>query len=689
MARMYVVLTLLSILPLLVIGQVVRIHFTEGSELREQGESQARAIDTIPAMRGTIVDQSGHILAVNTARYDIALDPTVKGFTSHVRASFFEKLQRLTGTSSATFYQKLRRSPSRQYVRLLRNVDERVKDEIVTWNIPGLLIDTHFARRYNYGTLASHVLGHVDTDRNGIAGIELAYNDYLTGRDGRRALQRDRRGRVRAMAAGRVEPPEHGQTIVLTLDLVRQTILEQELAKGVAESGAEWGTAIAMDPHTGAILGMANVPTYNPNRPTAAPVEAQRNRAITDRIEPGSTFKLVPAVAAIEQGIVTLEDSVETGKGWAVFGRRTMKDTHGYGTIPFRTVIAKSSNIGVAKTALKMEAGVFYQYARNLGFGQPTWIDLPGEVSGTLKKPKDWSGTTFPWMSHGYEVDATPMQILTAYAALANGGLLVQPYIVAERRDITGKTVWRARQDSVRRAFKQKTARALLPAFEEVVQEGTATRAKIDGLRVAGKTGTAQVAAGGSYNRRTYRASFAGFFPAEQPEVVMLIVLGKPQTSGYGGVVAAPIFREIAARWLSTFPQIAEQMAPVDALPEVVEVPLPDVAGQPAVVAAQQLRAAGQRVRMRAATGQERVVEQDPPFETAMRTGGRVRLSVEETASDSVRVMPDVRGLSARQAVLWLSQQGVKVTVKGTGTVQRQSTKAGQPLPAEAVLQCI
>lgn len=686
---MYVVLTVLSILPLFVIGQIVRIHFTEGGDLRTQGTNQARAIETIPAMRGSIVDQSGHILAVNTARYDVALDPTVKGFTSKVRASFFEKLQHLTGTPKATFEQRVRRSPSRQYVRLLRNIDELQKDKIVAWDIPGLLIETHFARRYNYGTLASHILGHVDTDRKGIAGVELAYDGYLMGQDGRRVLQRDRRGRVKAMAAGRVEPPQHGQTVVLTLDLVRQTILEEELAKGIAESGAEWGTAIAMNPHTGAILGMANMPTYNPNRPAASPTEAQRNRAITDRIEPGSTFKLVPAVAALEQGIITLEDSVETGKGWAVFGSRTMKDTHGYGTIPFRTVIAKSSNIGVAKTALKMEPGVFYQYARNLGFGQPTWIDLPGEVSGTLKKPKDWSGTTFPWMSHGYEVDATPMQILTAYAALANGGLLVQPYVVAERRDITGKTVWRARQDSVRRAFKKETARKLLPAFEEVVQEGTATRAKIEGLRIAGKTGTAQVAAGGSYNRRTYRASFAGFFPAEKPEVVLLVVLGKPKTSGYGGVVAAPIFKGVTERWLSTFPKIAEQMMPTDGLPETVEVPLPDVAGKPVTVAAQHLRAAGQRVRANSVIGHERVVEQNPPREALARAGSRVRLTVDPSASDSVQVMPDVRGLSARQAVLWLTQQGVKVTVKGTGTVQRQSTKAGQPLPAEAVLQCI
>ena len=240
--------------------------------------------------------------------------------------------------------------------------------------------------------------------------------------------------------------------------------MEEELLRGVRESGARWASAIAMDPHTGAVLAMANVPTYDPNRPAAFGTVARRNHAVTDQIEPGSVFKMISAVAALEQDVVALDDTIDTGNGYARFGGRGMHDTHGYGRISFADVLANSSNVGTAKVISEIDRGVFYRYARDLGFGQPTWIDLPGEVGGLLKRPEHWSGTTLTSMSIGYEVNATPLQILTAYCALANGGLLVQPYVVAERRDVTGRTVWQAPVDSIRRAFEPETAEALLPA---------------------------------------------------------------------------------------------------------------------------------------------------------------------------------------------------------------------------------
>jgi cell division protein FtsI (penicillin-binding protein 3) len=638
LARMYSVLTLLCLLPLMVVGQVVWVYLTEGAELQARGERQARSTVTIPAMRGTILDRAGRALATNTARYDLALDPTIQGFTEK-QDTFFERLSALTGTSVATYRRRVRERSSPQYVRLVRGIDEPQAEAIEDWGIPGLILTPRFARRYNYGTTAAHVLGHVNSDGTGIAGLEVEYDEHLQGTDGWRAVKRDRRGHIEAFVGGQVVEPEHGQNLVLTIDLVRQTILEDELRRGIEASGAAWGTAVAMDPHTGAVLAMANVPTYNPNRPAAFADVARRNRAITDRIEPGSTFKLVGAAAAIEQDIVEMDDSIDTGDGWAVFHGRTMKDTHAHGTISFADAITVSSNVGMAKTVRQLDPGTFYQYARNFGFGQPTWIDLPGEVGGVLKKPSAWSGTTLTSMSIGYEVSATPLQVLTAYSALANGGLLVQPYVVEERQRMTGETLWRHEPDSVRRALRRSTVRALRPAFENVVEAGTATMARVNGLGIAGKTGTALRAVGGSYDPDYTRASFVGYFPSDAPEVALLIVIGDPESSVNGGAVAAPVFQRVARRWASSFPDVVQRLAAQRN---------PEPSARPAPIPTVQTRLA-------------------------------------DTADGAI---PDFRGLSAREAVRWLQARGVNARVRGHGTIVEQWPAPDAPLGPRAVLRC-
>lgn len=690
LARMYVVLTLLSLLPLLVAGQVVWIHLSEGAELRTQGEKQARSFVELPAKRGAILDRSGRTLVVNAPRYDVALDPTYPGFEK-VERSFFVKLSRLTGQSSNVLRRKVRDRTSEKYVLLVRGLSEAQKEAIDSWEIPGLILHPKFARRYNYGTTAAHVLGHVDADLTGKAGLELQYDAFLRGVPGRRAVQRDRRGVLKAAVGGAVVEPKHGETIVLTLDLIRQTMMEEELARGVEESGAQWGTAIAVDPHTGAILALANAPTYDPNRPAHFSTAARRNHAIVDRMEPGSTFKLVGAAAALEQGVVTIDEPVDTGAGWAVFHGRTMRDTHPHGVIPFADVIVVSSNVGMAKTAQKLKPGDLYQYARNLGFGQPTWVDLPGEVAGLLKKTSRWSGTTLTSMSIGYEVDVTPLQLLMAYSALANGGVLVQPYVVAERRDLTGRAIWQAeedaaRQDSIRRVFERETTQILRPAFERVVNEGTARQARVEGLPIAGKTGTARKVADGSYGAG-YRATFVGFFPADDPEVAMIVVMDEPKASIYGGGVSAPVFKRIAERWVGTFPAVAERLAPTEPLPEADVLPVPDVTNDPVTVAAHRLRAAGYRVASFAPSLQP-VAQQVPEAGELKKPGAFVRLNLEEATQAPEPQLPDLTGRSAREAVFWLQAQGITVRLEGSGQVVSQSPKAGAALPQDVVLRC-
>lgn len=683
---MYVVFTMFCALPILVGVQVIGIHMGEGAELREKGKRQSLTYEAIPAVRGTIYDAAGRTLAVNTGRHDLAIDPTWGNFDEHAE-QFYARLADVTGKSASSYRSRVNARPDgSKYVSLARKLEETQRGVIESWEYPFVIIETTFDRRYNYETSLAHVLGHVNADGTGAAGLELQYDEFLQGNDGRRERRRDLHGTTSALVGGGDTAPRHGESLVLTIDLVRQSILEEALAAGVAESGAKWATAIALDPNSGAVLAMASVPTYDPNRPAAYPVERRRNRAVADQFEPGSTFKLVSAVAAVETDVAKLTDEVDTGKGYAVFSGRAMRDTHANGVVSLAEAISVSSNIAVATIAQRIEPRKLYEYARNLGFGQPTWIDLPGETSGLLKKPSTWSGTTKTSMSIGYEVAVTPIQLVNAYAAFANGGRLMQPYVVAERRDISGEPTWRADTDSVRIAFKRKTADKLLGAFESVVNEGTATNARINGLRVAGKTGTSIKVVEGRYASGRSRASFVGFFPADDPQVVLAIVMDEPETSIYGSEVAAPVFRSIVESWLPSLSNVhtRPQIAEADAVP-LEEFPAPEVDGRPLAVARGLLHSAGFQVHAPPRASDDVFVA-----DVELRRTTNVQFATVELSSEpvSAETMPDLRGLGARQAVYWLQAKDINVKVEGHGRVVSQIPAAGRSLSGEATLVC-
>ena len=683
--RLYLVLGIAALFPFIIAGQLVSIHVNEGASLKQKGQKQASTMVTIPSLRGSIYDREGRELVVNTASYDLALDPTVDAFTKQQKKRFFEKLSLLTDKPIAHFETKVANRFSPKYVLLWKGLGESDREVIESWDIPGTLLVRTYARRYNYGKMASHVVGYVDKDGVGIDGLELYYQEHLNGIDGQRAVQRDRNGEIKAYVAGNTIEPADGQDLYLTLDLELQAIVEDELLKGVQATRSQWGTAIAMDPFTGEILAMANVPSYDPNRFFAYRSEQRRNRAITDRLEPGSTFKLVTAVAATETGIVTINDSLETGNGFAVIKGRGMHDMHGYGTITFSQAIAKSSNIGIAKVATRMDRGLFYQYARNLGFGQKTWIDLPGEVEGTLKKPRSWSGTSLSSMSIGYEVDVTPLQMITAYSALANGGLLMKPFVVSERRSRDGQVLWKASPDSIRRAFKTHTSHTLLPSFVDVVETGTAKLARIDGVDIAGKTGTARVIVNGSYDKNMHRASFVGFFPAQAPEVVVMVLLARPNVEGTSGAITTPIFKQIAKRWISTNPEHLLRYASQPDSQASSPVYVSDVKGQPAAVAAARLRAAGFSVKRLDAIEAFHSVADHSSEKNDRQPAIKLTLHSDTLQSQT---MPNLTGLGLRQAMLWAHAMGIDVEASGQGMVVNQQPAPGTALPTQAVLYC-
>ena len=673
------VLTLLALVPLFIAVQHLWIYFGEGEDLRESGLRQARSQVPIMAKRGTIVDAKGRALVVNTPRYDVAVDPSYPEFELQ-QDSFLTRLTKLTGASRRVLQRKIDQRASVQFVRLIELTPSQ-RTEVYGWNVPGVILEERFRRRYNYGKTAAHVLGHVDVDGVGKAGLELEYNHHLQGVSGRRMLLRDRRGYRRVDAEGIVVPAKDGETLVLTIDLIRQTILEEELERGVRDSGARRGIAIAVDPRTGAILAMANAPSFDPNRPQDAPVYAWRNSAITDRLEPGSSFKLITATAAVDQGHMSMEHMIDTGDGTLEIYGRTMRDIKALGEIPFRDVITLSSNVGMAKTAQQMQAGDLYKYARNYGFGQKTWVDLPGEVSGLLKKTNRWSRTTLTSMAIGYEIDVTPIQLLMAYAALANGGLLLQPYVVAERRDVTGTVLWRAaydpaRRDSVRRVFSPTTAEKLMPAFIDVVERGTATSAKVEGMLVAGKTGTARKVVRGRYGPG-YRATFVGFFPADDPKVAMIVVLDEPRTSIYGGAVSAPIFKRVAERWIGTLPDLEPPPPPPQPGPESEPHPAIKLWAERAwAELTKTLQPRPDSLRPHT------LLLRDTP-----RSQQNARLVRATERSMPPEMMPDLRGLSARTARFWLTAHGFEVKQQGQGRVIAQSPEPGSPGQPTVTLQ--
>jgi len=686
LARMYVVITLISLLPILVGLQVLRVSALDGPALRIRGEEQSTDERILPALRGEIFDAADRPLVVNIERVDVDLDQSVDGFSA-VSQQFYERLSRVARMSVASLKAKVRNSPGNRYARLAKNV--RMSKEELDWfqGIPGAIIESSTSRYYNHGKAAAHVIG-IAGDEAGQTGLEKVFDEQLRGVNGRRLVHVDRDNTTKLIPGSLEQLPVHGESLYLTIDLNMQSILEEELGRGAIKAGAKWAVGVALDPNTGAVLAMANYPSFNPNTVNRANHAQMRNRVVTDRIEPGSVIKVVSAVAALMSGAVAMTDTIDTGNGVLQQGIYTLRDTHPYGKITFTQVIQKSSNIGTALVAEDIDEGIMYQVARNFGFNQKTGIELTGEVATTVKKVEDWNASTRSAMSRGYAIVATPLQVALAYAALANGGTLVKPYIVRERRDFEGNVTWKAQPDSIRRVFSKEIADELMPAFESVVSdEGTAPKAMVDGLRIAGKTGTARKASTTTigYQPGKYRSTFVGFYPVENPQVVLAIVMDEPETSNYGGVVAGPVFSEVARRWMAHMPELAMYLHPQtdNVIADSVAI-VPDVESLPLPIAGKRLAVLGLKLPDSGSDFHTSVMVQSVLPGTEALEGLPVQLSATE---DSVTTLPDFGGFSAREARSWLAALNVQVQLEGHGTVVSQSPEPGSDIPKQVILR--
>lgn len=684
MGRLFALFGLLLLVPCAIGFQLFRINFMEGDKLRDLWNEQAIDYISIPAQRGNIYDNDGTLLATNSVVYKAAIDPKLEGLTQNEIYLVCKTLSDFTGVSPRSYRQKIDRAPARsRYVVLAQNLSTDAYLELKALDIRALILEENYQRRYNFGTLAAHILGFVNHESNGVIGLENEYDKQLKGEDGRQQVRRDRNGRIFAYVGAPRKLPEQGYSLHTTIDSHIQAIVEEELKAGIDRTKSNYGSAIVIDPRTGAIKAMANFPTFNPNRPASSKNENRRNYAISDMIEPGSTFKLVTAIASVEQEVVEFGEKFETPEdGTKLIHGQMMRDHDPLGTLRLDQVFEQSSNIATAEIAMRLSPNVFYQYARNMGFGTPTNIDLPNEETGRLQKPYEWSQVTLPWMAIGYEVQVTPLQLLQAYAAFANNGKMMRPYIVDKITDGEENVVRSNHPVKVRQIADEETLNKLYPVFQDVVSDsGTARWAQVEGLKIAGKTGTAQKYIDGRY-RAAYRASFVGFFPADDPKYVCLVVLDEPQTSIYGGYTAGVIFKQTAIRIAGldreiqrTFEESENQQAPLVYVPDVRNMKLNEAR---AVLESQkidfELKGTGQWVSQQAPTPGDTLAKDKQITLTVVET---LTAHADSSVSKEYARIPDVGGMGMRRASMLVNSRGFNIKMIGSGTVYTQFPRPG------------
>ncbi len=535
---------LLLALLLAVAVRAVQLQAFDGARLARLGEKQHLQERIFVPKRGNIVSRNGDSLAISVESRSVYVRPrSLKSPEKAARA-----LARALGMKRAEVRRKL--ASGKRFVWLKRQVKPREAKRVRALKIEGVGLAHESKRYYPQGHLAGQALGLVGTAAQGLEGVERSYDRHIRGKPRSSVAERDALGR-RVLVTGlddlNIRP---GADVRLTLDTTLQHLAEKHLEATVKRFRAKGGTVVMADPFTGAVLALASYPFFNPNRFRDQDRDRWRIRAVTDTYEPGSVFKAVLAAAALEEGVVGREDLIFCEFGRYRYGGRTIHDFKEYGWLSFARVLQLSSNIGVTKVADKLGRERYHRYIRRFGFGAKTGVDLPGEVSGKVRPHRTWYDIDLAAVSFGQSVSVTPLQMVMAFSAIANGGLLMKPYVVDHVVDEDGRVLLQQRPELVRRVVSRATARTVADILKGVVaQGGTGTRAAVAGFEAAGKTGTSQKAdtVKGGYSKTKRVASFVGFVPAAEPRFVLLTLVDEPTVNVYGGVVAAPLFRRIAA----------------------------------------------------------------------------------------------------------------------------------------------
>lgn len=545
--RLTTVSIFLTALGLILVGRLVQLQIIQHDRLAAQSDKQYLRTVEISSGRGNIYDRNRNQLATNIRVESVYADPksiTDKNNTARILATALKLNPRAV-------LKKLK--SDRHFVWIKRKGEMNAVEKLKQLDLAGIGFLAEAKRYYPKRKLAASTLGFVGLDNQGLAGVEHFHHTVLKGNPQRSVLEKDARGRFLWTAAYAQEINKGKRDVVLTLDEVIQFIAERELKKQVQEYQAKSGLAIVMDPFTGGIYALASAPEFNPNNYSAYPKHFWRNEAVASAYEPGSIFKPIVAAATLEEDLAEPDDIFFCENGSFQIGKSRIGEAsnHQFGWLTMRNIIAKSSNIGAIKIAQELGQRRFFDYMQKFGFGGKLGMDLPGEASGSLQSLSQWSGLSLASMSFGHEIAVTPIQMVSAIAAIANGGVLIRPRMT--QAILKNGTVEKTFEPEVMRSIlSEETSRQMINILKSVVKTGTGSKAAIPGFEVAGKTGTAQKIdpATQSYSKTKYLASFIGFVPADAPRLVILVMIDEPQKSYWGGVVAAPVFQKIARQTL-------------------------------------------------------------------------------------------------------------------------------------------
>lgn len=641
-SRAIIIIVMVFLLFTALVIKLVDIQIVKSENLKYYAQRQQTSVEKIDAERGLIYDRNNVLMVYNRNDYSFYVD--LRMLTKSSKQKIAEKFSQVLGKSRA-YYNKLM-SESGKTITLEKKVPNEKAFLLTKLRVNGLFYHEDPTRVYHYGNLASHILGFVGSEFKGISGIENSFDKELSGEEGTRLVERDAIGDMITVSEEETKPAVPGDNLVLTIDKNYQFILEEELRKGLQEYGGTSAVGIIMDPNNGEILSLANLNDYDPNKYWNFSDDERRDRAITDTYEPGSTFKAITMSTLLDQNLVKESEKVFVENGKYRFKSASISDTHEHAWLTVKGVIEESSNIGMAKLSQRIDDDLFYRYMRAFGFGNYTAAKLPGEVRGKLSKPGSWSQISKAFLSFGYEIAVTPMQMISAYSAIINGGKLYQPQIVKRVLRHDGTVIMGTSANEIRTVISPQTSVRMREMLIGVVENGTGKNAKLDFIKIGGKTGTSQKIINGSYSKSSYNSSFIGFFPAENPKIICLVLINSPEKGKYGGQVAAPIFKNIAQRIVNTDIKYFRDV-PVQQQPAI----------KSNIILAENSNDQNNKI---------------------VEASQKSKIEEAKAVNLSNKLMPDLTNYSLNEGIKILSNLGLKYKVNGSGKIITQSINPGE-----------
>lgn len=704
--RLLAVLLIFTFLIIALLGRVGWLQIVRGEELQRKAYEQQNSDREIPPRRGSILDRNGKQLAISATVDRIVVNPTEIDKSPEVREQIAKKLAEFLDLDEEAVLKKINKTNSR-YEIIKKRVEKSIGDQIRQWKseekIKGLYIDEDTKRYYPKGNLAAHVIGFVGEDNQGLDGIEKTMEKYLKGVPGKILSEVDAQGRQMPNYENKRIDPQDGLNVVLTIDENIQYFAEEALQKAIEDNKVANGAfAIVMDPRNGEILALVSKPDFNLNDPRACPPSEDpatwtgtsqkdvetlyrtvwRNKAVSDTYEPGSTFKAITTAIGFEEGVVTPEtrtsDRTITVQGHNI---KCWKENF-HGEESFREAVYNSCNPAFVKVALDIGVDKFYNYLRAFGFYDKTGIELPGEAQGNFHaKPTD---IDLAVASFGQRFKVTPLEMIAAYGAIANGGKLIKPHLVKEIVDSEGNVVEKFQPQVVRNVISKETCQTLLDVLEGVVSEGTGRNAYVKGYRVAGKTGTSETDVEG-----VYVASFAAIAPADNPRICVLVALDNPRgESYYGGTIAAPVAGKIVEETLS-YLGVERRYTDKDMEMIAEEVYVPDVRDKTIDEAKKILKEYGLEYRIEgdSTDGNAIIKEQTPKPGAQLAKKSVVIMYTYEPEEQIMVEVPDVTNKTIDEATKALNAAGLNIKVVGNGNAVKQSVEPGTKIPQGEVVE--